>query len=76
MEITHNRRRWIREVLNPPEIGVLYTGNQGFLPGAPASRQPSMLFVDLLNRSLGGVILRTKLQVDLETEFYLQFHKH
>ncbi len=74
MEITHNRRRWIREVLNPPEIGVLYTGNQGFFPGAPSSRQPSMLFVDLLNRSLGGVILRTKWQVDLETEFYLQIH--
>jgi len=74
MEITHNRRRWIREVLNPPEIGVLYTGNQGFLPGASASRQPSLLFVDLLNRSLGGVILRTKWQIELETEFYLQIH--
>ena len=74
MEITHNRRRWIREVLNPPEIGVLYTGNQGFVPGAPVNKQPSMLFVDLLNRSLGGVILRTKWQIDLETEFYLQIH--
>jgi CRP-like cAMP-binding protein len=74
MEITHNRRRWIREVLNPPEIGVLYTGNRGFFPGAPVNRQPSMLFVDLLNRSMGGVILRTKWQVDLETEFYLQIH--
>ncbi len=74
MEITHNRRRWIREVLNPPEIGVLHTGNQGFVPGAPVNRQPSMLFVDLLNRSLGGVILRTKWQIDLETEFYLQIH--
>jgi CRP-like cAMP-binding protein len=74
MEITHNRRRWIREVLNPPEIGVLYTGNRGFFPGAPVNRQPAMLFVDLLNRSMGGVILRTKWQVDLETEFYLQIH--
>lgn len=74
MEITHNRRRWIREVLNPPEIGVLHTGNQGFFPGAPVNRQPAMLFVDLLNRSLGGVILRTKWQIELESEFYLQIH--
>ena len=74
MEITHNRRRWIREELNPPEIGVLYTDNQGFVPGAPVNRQPSMLFVDLLNRGMGGVILRTKWQIDLETEFYLQIH--
>ena len=74
MEITHNRRRWIRAVLNPPEIGILYTGNQGFVPGAPVNRQPSTLFIDLLNRSLGSVILRTKWQIDLETEFYLQVH--
>ncbi len=74
MEITHNRRRWIREVLNPPEIGVVYTGNRGFFPDAPVNRQPSMLFVDLLNRSLGGVILRTKWQIDLESEFFLQIH--
>ena len=33
MEIQHDRRRWLREVLNPPEIGILYTNNQGHVPG-------------------------------------------
>jgi len=74
MEIRHNRRRWIREVLNPPEIGILYTHNKGFFPGTQPAKQPSRLFVDLLNRSLGGVIIRTKWQVESEVDFHLQIH--
>lgn len=74
MEIRHNRRRWIREVLNPPEIGILYTQNKGSFPGIQPTKQPSMLFVDLLNRSLGGVIIRTKWQVEPEADFHLRIH--
>ena len=72
MEIEQNRRRWIRQVLSPPEIGILYTGNKGFVPGHHVNKQPSVLFVDLLNRSLGGVIIRTKWQIGQDSEFYLQ----
>jgi CRP-like cAMP-binding protein len=74
MEIRHNRRRWIREVLNPPEIGILYTQNKGYFPGTQPAKQPAMLFVDLLNRSLGGVIIRTKWQIEPEVSFHLQIH--
>jgi serine/threonine protein kinase len=74
MEIRHNRRRWIREVLNPPEIGILYTQNKGYFPGTQSTKQPSMLFVDLLNRSLGGVIIRTKWHIEPEVNFHLQIH--
>ncbi len=72
MDIKQNRRRWIRQELSPPEIGILYTGNKGFVPGHHASKQPTVLFVDLLNRSLGGVIIRTKWQIGQDSEFYLQ----
>ncbi len=74
MKTQHNRRRWIREVLNPPEIGILYTGNKGFVPGIHATKQPEVLFVDLLNRGLGGVIIRTKWQIGPEAEFHLRIH--
>ena len=76
MEIQRNRRRWIREVLNPPEIGLLDTGGQGTVPGIPASEQPHILFVDLLNRSLGGGIIRTKWQVAPETVFKLRIYSN
>jgi len=74
MEIRHNRRRWIREVLNPPEIGILYTQNKGYFSGTQPTKLPSTLFVDLLNRSLGGVIIRTKWQIEPEINFHLQIH--
>ena len=74
MEIQHDRRRWLREVLNPPEIGILYTNNQGHVPGMEESNQPTALYVDLLNRSMGGVILKTKWEVDPEISFYLQIY--
>jgi serine/threonine protein kinase len=72
MDNNQNRRRWMRQKLNPPEIGILYTGNKGFVPGHHASKQPTVLFVDLLNRSLGGAIIRTKWQIGQDSEFYLQ----
>ena len=74
MEIQHDRRRWLREVLNPPEIGILYTNNQGHVPGIEESKQPTALYVDLLNRSMGGVILKTKWEIDPEVLFYLQIY--
>ena len=74
MEIQHDRRRWLREVLNPPEIGILYTGNQGFVPGIHVTKQPTALYVDLLNRSMGGVILKTKWEIDPEISFHLQIY--
>ena len=72
MDNKQNRRRWMRQKLSPPEIGILYTGNKGFVPGHHASKQPTVLFVDLLNRSLGGAIIRTKWQIGQDSEFYLQ----
>ncbi|MGD2272322.1 MAG: cyclic nucleotide-binding domain-containing protein, partial [Desulfobacterales bacterium] len=72
MEIQHDRRRWLREVLNPPEIGILHTGNQGFIPGIHTTKQPTALYVDLLNRSMGGVIIKTKWEIEPEISFYLQ----
>jgi hypothetical protein len=72
MEIQHDRRRWLREVLNPPEIGILYTGHQGFVPGIHVTKQPTALYVDLLNRSMGGVILKTKWEVDPEVSFHFR----
>jgi tRNA A-37 threonylcarbamoyl transferase component Bud32 len=74
MEIRHDRRRWLREVLNPPEIGILYTGKQGLVPGIQVAQQPTALYVDLLNRSMGGVILKTKWEIDPEILFHLQIY--
>jgi hypothetical protein len=74
MEIQHDRRRWLREVLNPPEIGILYTNNRGQVPGVEVSKQPTAVYVDLLNRSLGGVILKTKWEIDPEISFYIQIY--
>ncbi len=74
MEIQHDRRRWLREVLNPPEIGILYTGNQGFVPGIHVTKQPAALYVDLLNRSMGGVILKTKWEIEPEISFHLKIY--
>jgi serine/threonine-protein kinase len=76
MEIQRNRRRWIREVLNPPEIGILFTGGGGEVPGIAPSAQPKILFVDLLNRSLGGGIIRTKWRTAPETSFQLKIYNN
>jgi serine/threonine protein kinase len=73
MEIQQNRRRWIREVLNPPEVGILYTGDCGAMPDPPGTPPPA-LFVDLLNRSLGGAIVRTKWRIEPEGQFWLLLH--
>ena len=74
MESQLNRRRWIREVLSPPEIGILYPGRLGVMDGVDASEIPAALFVDLLNRSLGGVIIRSGWRVQPDTEFHLRHH--
>jgi serine/threonine protein kinase len=74
MEIQHDRRRWLREMLNPPEIGILYTGNHGFIPGIHVTKQPTAFYVDLLNRSMGGVILKTKWEIEPEISFHLQIY--
>jgi serine/threonine protein kinase len=60
------RRRWPREVLPTPEVGLVYPHYDTPEPGSPKGNGHDTLLVYLLNMSAGGFLLESleKLEVD------------
>ena len=66
-----SRRRSQRADLNPPEVGILFLEETGYISGtnlAPPSRK---IFVDLMNRSAEGIGIKTQMRIEPATVFYL-----
>jgi CRP-like cAMP-binding protein len=63
MENQNNRRRWSRKELLPPEVGVLYTYEGDDQTPASARMPLGSLFVDLLDKAQGGVLLKASQKI-------------
>ena len=62
--------------LDPPEVGILYLEETGYVSGTTLAHPPRKLFVDLMNRSPEGVGLQTEKRIDPATAFFLhEFNK-
>ena len=57
--------------LDPPEIGVLFLEEAGYVPETASAPAPKKLFVDLINRSDEGVGIRAPKKIEPTTVFYL-----
>jgi hypothetical protein len=66
-----SRRRNPRIELDPPEVGILFLKEDGDVLGATPTPPPRQLFIDLTNRSLHGVGIRTEKKIEPATSFYL-----
>jgi len=66
-----SRRHSPRTFLDPPEVGILFLEEAGYVPGTVLARPPKKLFVDLMNRSDEGVAIRTERKIMPATVFYL-----
>ena len=71
MKGQHSRRHQQRIDLDPPEVGILYLGEPGFISGTSTASQFRKLFVDLINRSPSGVRIRSERRIEPATGFYL-----
>ncbi|MBT8363702.1 MAG: protein kinase [Deltaproteobacteria bacterium] len=72
MNERNSHRRSDRMDLDPPEVGILYLEEAGYIPGTNLAPQPKKLFVDLINRSPEGVGIQTEKKIDPATVFYLR----
>ncbi|MBW2096902.1 MAG: hypothetical protein JRI80_18730, partial [Deltaproteobacteria bacterium] len=64
-----DRRRDPRTILEPPEVGLLLFASDG------ASRSPvDGFYVDLINRSRGGVLMKTQREIRPGALFSLQVY--
>lgn len=68
-----DRRRWHREVLKSQEVGF-YMKNRGHESESSGEELPATLFVDILNRSEGGVRLRSIQKMKPKALFHLQIY--
>jgi len=67
----HSGRHHLRFDLNPPEVGVLYLEEPCYITGTFVATRFRNLFVDLINRSPSGVMIRTEKRIEPATAFYL-----
>ena len=72
MSEPNSRRRIQRIDLNPPEVGILILEDVGHVYGTTLAPSPWKLFVDMMNRSLEGVGIRTEKEIEPATTFYLR----
>ncbi len=72
MSEPNSRRRIQRIDLNPPEVGILIMEDVGHVYGTTLAPSPWKLFVDMMNRSLEGVEIRTEKEIEPATTFYLR----
>lgn len=72
MSGTNSHRRIQRIDLNPPEVGILILEDVGHVYGTTLAPSPLKLFVDMMNRSLEGVGIRTEKEIEPATTFYLR----
>jgi CRP-like cAMP-binding protein len=71
MSVQLSRRRSQRIDLDPPEVGILFLEEAGYVPGTTLAPAPQKIFVDLLNRSDEGVAIQTEKKIEPATAFYL-----
>lgn len=72
MQVEKDRRKWIRQELDPPQIGILATEDQGYQAGTNLVNPSLCLYVDLLNKSSGGAVLKLEKGLEQGATFYLQ----
>ncbi|MDJ0985253.1 MAG: protein kinase [Desulfobacterales bacterium] len=71
MDQNTSRRRSQRIDLDPPEVGILFLEEAGYVSGTTLAPPPKKLFVDLINRSDEGVGIRAEQKIEPATVFYL-----
>ncbi len=71
MNENDTRRRSHRIDLDPPEVGILFLEEAGYVPGTTLAPPPKKIFVDLMNRSPEGVGIKTENKIEPATVFYL-----
>ena len=71
MQVEKDRRKWIRQELDPPQVGILSTEDQGYEVGTNLVNVPLCLYVDLLNKSSGGAVLKLEKGLKQGSTFYL-----
>ena len=67
-----SRRRSPRIGLDPPEVGILFIEEAGYVSGTNLAPSPRKLFVDLMNRSPEGVGIKSEKEIEPATVFYLR----
>ena len=63
----HNRRKWERQTLNPPELGYLLSEDLEYKSGTAFIDPPQSLYVDLLNKGQEGAALKTARRMEPDT---------
>ena len=71
MDQKTSRRRSQRIDLEPPEVGILFMEEAGYVSGTALASPPQKLFVDLVNRSDEGVGIRAEKKIEPATVFHL-----
>ena len=66
-----DRRKQERILLDPPNIAILRTEGAGYLDGTTLVDHPKRFFVDLLNRSHSGALLKSTIEIETGTVFTL-----
>ena len=69
-----DRRQQERSQLESPDIGILRTEGAGYVAGTTLVDHPRRFFVDLLNRSPGGALLKSTVDIDAGTAFTLSVY--
>ena len=71
MQVEEDRRKWIREELDPPQVGILATEDHEYEAGTNLINPPLCLYVDLLNKSTGGAVLKLEKGLEEGSRFSL-----
>ncbi len=74
MESHRERRRWPRIDLAPPEIGIVYFRNDASEDQAFDKNPQDSHFIDILNKSPGGALLRSSLSFNPGTVIHLEIY--
>ena len=76
MEARPERRRSTREELPIPKIGILYFLGKTADPDVPSTHHWIPFFVDVLNESLHGVLIESRLALAERSSIYLESYSH
>ena len=62
MKTQKNRRQWPRELIKPPEVGIIYLQYKE-RPNSDFKKKPDVLFVNVLNMSKNGLLLESSRKI-------------
>ena len=68
----NERRRWPRSDSKLPEVGILYFGRSGFDSQPVLEDLNDTIFVDLLNKTWGGALIKAPQKIEVNSTLYLQ----